>query len=90
MFSSEVLPAPLGPMIDRMLPRGTSSETSCDGGDAAELLRHAFDHELVVALGAQRRAGRRPRHDPSLLKVLFYFSLRGIMQAPMGEGNKSA
>src|SRR5215467_11167902 len=29
MFRSEVLPAPLGPMIDRMAPRGTSSDTSC-------------------------------------------------------------
>src|SRR4051812_34411170 len=28
MFSSDVLPAPLGPMIDRMRPRGTSSDTS--------------------------------------------------------------
>src|SRR3954462_7483921 len=28
MFSSDVLPAPLGPMIERMRPRGTSSDTS--------------------------------------------------------------
>ena len=43
------------------------------GRDAAELLRHTLDHKLVVALWRQCAPGRRPRHDPSLLKVLFSF-----------------
>ena len=63
MFSSEVLPAPLGPMIETMLPRGTSSETSCDGRTPPNFFDTPFDHELVVAL---RRATARWADAPAM------------------------
>src|SRR5262249_48177868 len=56
MLSSEVLPAPLGPIIDRMLPRGNSTDTSSMASTPPNLLRTPSIDICAVAGAAIRLA----------------------------------
>ena len=46
MLSSEVLPAPFGPMMERMRPFGNVDRTLVDRDDAAEPLGRTLDRHL--------------------------------------------
>src|SRR5438045_750757 len=62
MFSSDVLPAPLGPMIERMRPRGTSSEMSW----AAVTPPNFFDTPSTTSWLSPPGAGARRADVPAM------------------------
>ena len=70
------MPAPFGPMMDRISPRRHVERHVLDGGDAAETLGNALDHELIVALLRSQAPGGRPRHEPSLNSASFAYNCR--------------
>src|SRR5690242_9312613 len=87
MLSSEVLPAPLGPMIDRMPPRGTSSDTSCTAVTPPNFL----DTPSTTSWPSPRRAEAPWTATPimtSSLRRSVSSVVAGIMQGPQCEGNK--
>src|SRR6185436_1216735 len=76
MFSSEVLPAPLGPMIDTMLPRGTSSDTPCDATTPPNFFDTPSTTSWLSPSAATSRRADVPAMTPPYSRSCFAYRCR--------------
>src|SRR5215212_2043667 len=75
MLSSDVLPAPLGPMMETMPPRGTSRETSCTAVTPPNFLDTPSTTSWLSPSGAAARRADAPAMTPPYSRPVV-FSLR--------------
>src|SRR6185436_16143479 len=73
MFRSDVLPAPLGPMIDRMRPRGTSSEMSWPAVTPPNFFDTPSTTSWLSPSGASARRADAPAMTPPYSRSVFSF-----------------
>src|SRR4026207_1302516 len=73
MLSSDVLPAPLGPMMERMRPRGTSSEMSWPAVTPPNFFDTPSTTSWLSPSGASARRADAPAMTPPYSRSVFSF-----------------